>query len=289
MNPKLISLRAPRSPLNPGRVFRLTYSNVRPDDAPELFKCRDAIAFNEVSAALAAQGKTYGTTIFLYPDDTRRLADFPKFQPADVLVLTTRPPLDDWDPVTGSPRKKIWSTKTELEEILCNEFERYIAYCTRKHVELTDEGAGLLTPENRALWSHVEVYEYLGAKVQRHYAPAPVRPKSEHPSTIAFFLRVNQVPGINCDFVASFGMDGYGTLIWNRLIRTRYADWLTGPRFVMAELVYKKGLPDEPLTPEFADDDAFVEVRLLTTVEAGEVKPGPTTESSGAVRRAAAG
>jgi len=32
----------------------------------------------------------------------------------------------------------------------------------------------------------------------------------------------------------------------------------------MAEIIFKQPIPDKPLTPEFVDDGAKVEVRLLT-------------------------
>lgn len=282
MNPPSRSRRSVLPLPSPGRAFRLTYSNVPPGDDPELFKCRDGIAFSELFAPLVEAGTSYGTTIFLYPHDTRRLNAFPAFQPADVLVMTTRPPLDDLEGVIAPHRKKIWPTRTELEEILVRELGRYFSYCTRKHVELTEEGAQQLLPEHRNMWTHVEVYEYLGAKLQRHYAPAPVKPKAGHISTIAFFLRVNRVAGLGCDFVASFGMDGYGTLIWNRLIRTRYPHWLASPGFIMAELIYKKPMPPDPrpLTPEFADDESFVDVRVLTAHGGGTAEGGTEHGSS---------
>jgi len=91
-----------------------------------------------------------------------------------------------------------------------------------------------------------------------------VRPNTKHPYTAAYFLRVNSVPGLNCDLIASFGMDGYCTLIWNRIIRTRYPDWLASPRFVMASLTFKKPIPPKPITPDFADNEDHIEVRLLT-------------------------
>ena len=45
----------------------------------------------------------------------------------------------------------------------------------------------------------------------------------------------------------------------------------------MAELVFKKPIPNRPLTPEFAADPDFVEVKLLA-----KAKPGgrPTTTPS---------
>jgi hypothetical protein len=81
---------------------------------------------------------------------------------------------------------------------------------------------------------------------------------------VASFLHTNHLPSVGCSFVASFGMDGYGTLVWNRIIRQRFSDWLKSPRFTIAELVYKKPIPAKPLSTEFADDESFVEVCLLT-------------------------
>lgn len=255
-----------------GRVYRLTYSNGKPDDDPQLFKDRDSLAFLELAAQLFRMGYRYGTTIYLYPDDERRLTDFPRFEPNDVLVLTTRPPLHDKVGFVPQRRKVIHGAKTELEAILFKEFSNYFAWCTRKHVELTAHGLNCLQVADRQRWQHVELYEYFvlnktlsAAEVQKHYVgPEVVLPSPNHHSSIAFFLRANRLPGINCDFVASFGMDAFGTLLWNRMIRHQFATWLAEPRFVMAELVFKQQLPVRPITPEFNDADEYVEARLLT-------------------------
>jgi hypothetical protein len=59
-------------------------------------------------------------------------------------------------------------------------------------------------------------------------------------------------------------MDGYSTLIWNTIVRLKYPYLFTQPGFVMAELIFKQPIPDNPLTPEFAADPAFLEVNILT-------------------------
>jgi hypothetical protein len=249
----------------PPRVYRLTYSNGRPDDDPKLFRDRDAIAFCELNAELCRLGYSYGTTIYLYPDDDRKLLAFPAFRPSDLLVLTTRPPLHDQVGIVPPRRKVIRAAKTELEAILFEELANYFEFCTRKHVELTKHAVNRLKVEQPGKWRHVELYEYGPAIIQKHYlGPEPLKPQANRHSTIAFFLRANGLSKIGCDFLASFGMDGYSTLIWNRLIRTRFPEWLTSPRFVMAELIYKREIPPKPITPEFVDDGESVEVRLLT-------------------------
>jgi len=255
----------PHPPNSRGRFFRLTYSNARQDEDPKLFKGRDGVAFCELAGVLPALGYEYGTTIHLYPDDERPLSEFPSFQPSDVLVLPTRPPLHDKVGIIRPHRKIIHAAKTALEAALFRELGKYFEYCTRKHVQLSKHGAGKLRVEDPQKWGHIELYEYCGAEILKHYVgPEPIKPEENHRSTIAFFLRSNQVPGINCDFIASFGMDGYGTLIWNRIIRKQHPEWLAEPGFVMAELVFKKEIPERPLTPEFIDDGQHIEVKLLT-------------------------
>jgi hypothetical protein len=58
-------------------------------------------------------------------------------------------------------------------------------------------------------------------------------------------------------------MDGYGTLIWNRIVRKRLSHLLATPRFVMAKLVFNQPIPERPITPEFADDERNVAVEIL--------------------------
>ncbi len=53
--------------------------------------------------------------------------------------------------------------------------------------------------------------------------------------------------------LACFGMGGWETLIWNRIVRTRYSDWVSRPRFVVGQFDLK-GLPDNPPTLAFADE-----------------------------------
>ena len=89
-------------------------------------------------------------------------------------------------------------------------------------------------------------------------------------STVAFLFRADSLPGVEGTpglpraLLASFGMDGYSTLIWNTVVRLRYPHLVAKPGFVMAELIFKQPIPDKPLTPEFAADPAFLEIRLLT-------------------------
>jgi hypothetical protein len=266
---------APRT--NPHRMFRITYANVEKDEAPKLYRSRDGMAFDELAAALAPD-HAYATTIFFYPHDGRPLADFPALAPSDLLVLATRPPLDDPegrdDPKRFGPRKIILRNDSELERCLFKAARKFIKYGTRKRIQLTGQAKKLLRPEFRRTMGYIEFYEnrgmgheYFGAQIQRHFigpGHEPVKPEDSRPSTVGFLIRENLIPGADCDLILSFGLDGYSTLIWNRIVRMRHPEWLQNRGFLMAELVFKKPVPEKPLTPEFADDPDLIEVRLLT-------------------------
>lgn len=259
------------------RMFRLTYANVEKDEPPKLHRCRDGIAFDELGAALSTHGFSYATTLYFYPHARSAFTDFPRLNPADLIVLATRPPLDDPegrdDPARFGPRKIILRNGGELEQGVFDAVRRYIKFGTRKKIQLTPEAIETLRPEHRPRMSYLEFYENRGrghfaAQIQQHLVGpghAPVKPAAAHPSTIGYLIRTEQMPGAKCGLVVSFGMDGFSTLVWNRILRTRHPEWLHTPGFRMAELIFKRALPERALTPEFADDASLIDVRLLTS------------------------
>lgn len=256
------------------RFFRVTYSNTGPEDEPKLFQGRDGIAFNELAAALTEQGYEYGTTIHFYPDDKRSIKEFPNLRANDLLVLTTRPPLSDREGFLH-PKKIIRNSKNDLEKLIFKQLFKYFSHCTRTQLSLSPEAQECLTADVRK-WKSLEFFEvsrvahpYAEAHIRRHAAAAE-KPEGKRPSTAAFILHVNSLPGVDdtpglpCGLLACFGMDGYSTLIWNRIVRLKYPLLLTKPGFVMAELTFKEPIPRRPLTPEFADNPSRIQVKLLT-------------------------
>ncbi len=219
-----------------------------------------------------------GTTIHFYPDDERSLREFPAFRPEDLLILTTRPPLTDRESAIP-PRKIIRNSRNALEKLIFKQLFKSFSYCTRKHIKLTADAKKSLA-DNAHKWESLEFFEHSGpnhpfgkAHILKHLTTAR-RPETQMPSTVAFLLRVqalagvDDTPGLPCGFVASFGMDGYSTLIWNHLVRLRHPEWLTTPGFVMAELIFKNPIPSRPLTTDFASNPDFIEVNILTKTPA---------------------
>ncbi len=257
-----------------GRYYHVTYSTAGPDEIHKLFQGRDGAAFNELAATLPPLGYHYGTTIHFYPSDKRPLNEFPTLRANDLLVLTTRPPLTDREALIP-PRRIILSSENGLEKLIFKQFFQHISYCTRKHVKLTLAAQERLIADVNK-WKSLEFFEHSGpthplgvALIQKHLA-LPQKLQRGANSTVAFLFRADSLPGVDgtpglpCALLASFGMDGYSTLIWNTIVRLKYPHLVTQPGFVMAELIFKQPIPDSPLTPEFAADPDFLEVKLLT-------------------------
>jgi hypothetical protein len=47
-------------------------------------------------------------------------------------------------------------------------------------------------------------------------------------------------------------MGGWETLVWNRIVRTRFSDWLRHPIFVVAEMTIGK-FPQKSASLDFVD------------------------------------
>ena len=260
----------------PGRDFHLTYSSAGPDEVHKLFHVRDCAAFNELSATLWPFGYRYGTTIHFYPNDKRPLSDLPELRGNDLLVLTTRPPLTDREAV-HKPRRIILSSQNDLEKLIFKQLFHHISYCTRRHIHLAPGARDRLTADPKK-WESLEFYENsgathpLGMSIIKKHLGLPKKQQAGGNSTVAFLFRADTLPGVEgtpglpCALLASFGMDGYSTLIWNTIVRYKYPHFVTNAGFVMAELVFKKEFPANPLTPEFALDPDFVQVNILTKI-----------------------
>ena len=101
-------------------------------------KIRDGAAFSELSAPLAKLGYEYGNILFnspFNPKKDKKLGPehFKFIKPNDLIVLTTRPPLDDRK---HGDKKHLDESYTHLEEQVFAEFRKFLAICARSHVQL---------------------------------------------------------------------------------------------------------------------------------------------------------
>lgn len=234
---------------------RFAYSTpVRPGEEPKPSRIRDGAAFGELVAPLGRLNYEYGHIIFNPPFDAAKDVKlghehFAFVEPEDLLVLTTRPPLDD---SRHGDKKHVQESGSHLEEQLFAECRKYLEVCARSHVRLT---AAVAKDFERA---DLVFHQHKGARLKSYARLGAFRnilvPKDVN-VTIGFFLRTKSIPVYGCGLLACFGMGGWETLIMNRIVRTRFPDWLDRPSFVVAELSIAS-VPSKLVTLEFVDQIA---------------------------------
>lgn len=268
-----------------GLFYRLAYSNiVTSSKRIFLHQVRDGMAFCEIAAALAELGYRFATTFHMYNDDKNPTFDLPDLGPRDLLVLTTRPPLNDIAKSASAPkgaskgaaraenahRRNLRPTEAALENACFDVVRPYFRHCDRAEVAVSDRVARLMRPETSE-YRDVRLYQYTRDHVKAfRRGDRYVGPRGGDEWTLAFFFRLPKVPGLDCGMILSFGMSGFSTLAWNRILRIRHPEWIATRRFVMARMSFS-GLPPwpGPHTPAFVDDPTRARVEVLAEEELG--------------------
>jgi len=266
------------------RFFRFGYPcPVRPPKDPGAFQIRDGAAFTELSEPLREAGWSFETLICNYPYFEgaggvvlgRECFDFLK--PEDCLVQTTRPPLHD---EREDNRKKIPRSRSHLEGVLFTELSVYFRHICRERIEFSDTLVDLLAAGgNHSRGEVVSRYHFRqthDARIARKgFADSRRRDRVVNPldyRSLGVFLHLPSIRDYGCRFIASFGMGGFETLVWNAIIRKRHPGWVDEPRLVLAEMDLN-GVPERPVTLHFAER---VTLRLLLDAPIAAGGPGKT-------------
>lgn len=265
---------------NKGRCYRFAYTvQGHKDRELQPFQLRDGEAGAHVWGAIAARGYTYAGSIINYPSLGPDLIpiDFSRLRPTDLILLTTRPPMDDRN--IGN-RRRISRSFTALEEGLFNlVLRRYFARCARSEVQLTDEAARISPAIAERQKS--EFYQNLGAGYSA-YGPLSsrewryFRSDDPRPPTAAFLVYEEQVWPGGPGLLAAFGMGGTETLVWAYHLANRFSHLLLNASFVMAELRAPERA-DQPMWMDFAD---AWDVEILGVAKSPRVagtRPRPAT------------
>jgi|ERR1039458_2816778 hypothetical protein len=231
---------------------RFAYSvAMRDGEEPSPFKIRDGAAFSEITAPLVDLDYTFGQLIYnlpFQPQKTPRLGPdcFRFIKPNDLIVLATRPPIDDR---THGDKKRMLKSCTHLEEQIFTQCRNYFAICARSHIQLSESVAAKFERAD------MDFQQHKGARL-RSYRPLTGNKRTKISRgtdlSIGFFLHTRTIPKYGCGLVVSFGMGGWETLVWNRIVRTRFSDWLCNPIFVVAEMTIGK-FPQKSATLDFVD------------------------------------
>lgn len=245
------------------RFFHFSYLRPPATAGPRLHELRDGDAFAELTPVLFALGFKYAGLLLNYPPDPGSAIALPRLGPQDLVVLTTRPPIND--PHSEGERRRIAHSGSPLEKAILQAAGDFFAVCKRPMVQLSGEIAEQLPPDvaDRERMEF-RVYRPIPAYIRyRSLAAATREARRYHPpadpnATAAFLVRTPLWPR-GPTLLNAFGMDGVMTLIWCHLLRTRFPELLEQRGLTMAEITTQP-LPLRPASLSFTEG---WQVRLL--------------------------
>jgi hypothetical protein len=216
------------------------------------FQVRDSEAALYVSRPLTERGYPFGGSIFNYPSPGPDLipVDEGSFRETDLILLTTRPPMDDLD---VSDRRFIPRSFTTLEDKLFQgPLRERFRRCARSEVLLTDATADV--SEEIAKRQSIVFRQNGGATYQSYGSPVTreFRRFKREPLTAAFLVYAEHAWPGGPGLLAAFGMGGMETLVWCYRLAKDFRHLLCTTPFVMAEM-RTGALPERPVSMDFAD------------------------------------
>jgi hypothetical protein len=236
------------------RFFHFSYLRQDVRGMPQIHELRDGHAFAELAMLLRTNECHYGGLLLNYPVPVPHVKT-PDLTSTDLLVLTTRPPLND-DELDSRPIRR---SGTPLERIVLETVRQAFRICRRSYVMLSEEMARRL-PDPYRNRGEME-FTLNGPACYKRYRMPYTKKKTEHqwcvdssesPRTSAFVLFTRMPNGAM--LLNAFSMDGPGTLIWCYLLRSRHPHVIDSPRFVMAEMIPSGSVPERPPSLSFADN-----------------------------------
>jgi hypothetical protein len=246
--------------------FRFCYQQpLRSREAPMPHKTRDGDAALFLAPALQARGYTYGGPLFNYPrraEGQRKLpplidVEHPRLRSTDLLVLTTRPPMDDLDDGNRRPPMRSYTT---LEDKVFTALRRHFQHCSRSQVIVTKD--------------HAQRFPRVALRYNREFRLYRTRREREENVTVTWAYMAysrHAWPG-GPGLLTAFGMSGMQTLAWTQRLHRQFPHLVATEPFVMAEMIWR-ARPDLPWSTAFADE---WDVQLLTD---------PATTAGRTVRR----
>lgn len=248
---------------------------------------RDALAALQLLPALLAQGYELGRIYLNFPDvdrnDHRILTTDRSFlRPGDLLLVVTRPPLDDEtgeQDIQNSRENRIRIERgfTDLEVVVFEHARQYFDVLRRRHIRLQPSIVEKLPADyaTRADVS-VRVFKQCAWLVEGKHLNGTGKVRfTVEPRTPVFLMRWNRVAKLGgADLVIVFGQAGNETLAWARRLGTDLQHLLDQPGFTFAEIVARRDSqtgefpaslgPKRPIGLEWADE---LEIQYVLRLE----------------------
>jgi len=198
---------APKTWRNRGRFSRL-----------DTHRVRDGTMVLDLCPTLCAQGYSYGGTVPNPPPASkvfpRQQSEF-EFTSSDLLVLPTRPPLDD------SGRRGMTKSGTALEGCVHDSLRDFFSFLDRNQVTLSERLATVLNSDLEK-YASIEFEVYGGGGVSSLCGAGHEVPETN--VTVAFLVGCPAIWRGGPRLLAAFGAGGLETLTWGWLLRERLSD-----------------------------------------------------------------
>jgi hypothetical protein len=237
------------------RIFRFAFhTSLSEISRFRIHQLRDGDAFAELSAVLYPRGYEYGGLMLNLPSDEKNApeVDVSHLTSSDLIVLNTRPPIDDLDMGVRHP---VRCSNTNLEKLIFGAVKpQYFKICARSQVILSEAMAEQL-PNNFKDRANILFHSSLDGSYVKYRGLGDrfwQKPPDDQKRTAVYLIQIPALWEGGPRLLASYGMAGTETLGWNYLLRTRFQEWLDSYQFLMAEVLLSK-LPDKPTDLSFAD------------------------------------
>lgn len=257
-------------------MARKTYSPIVYLRNPQrAFQGRDVTALLYLHPALAAAGYDLASPTLQSPLPERRpppssvlsgerLADFPAAEAADLLLLTSRPPLND-DPEFD--KRALQRSFTWLENAVLDGLRSLLVYCSRREIRLAVPADG--APDSRP-WQQQRFRIFVDRRVDRMAEYLDGESKRVIADTTAGYVLFHPaLPNVGRPLLSVFGMSGDDTirLAWALTHHPNcsglLADMIGQPRPVRRALVIEIEKSDHPFNPLQVLDVDFRRVEVV--------------------------
>ena len=228
------------------------------------FQMRDLGALADLQSVLLERGYRPGADFLNYPYAGTPPTKVEELVPVDmsqlrrgrVVVVPTRPPMHDRiNPAMREYRKEILRSYTTLEVELFRVFSEHFRECSRVAIGLGPMTADISTAT--ADRSAMDFYQHGGAGYKtilnvRTRAFRSFEGVQRRPSPAFLIYREEAWPD-GPALLASFGVGGQETAVWNYLLAKRYRELIGKYAFVMAELTPPEVEERQPFSTAYYD------------------------------------
>jgi len=181
---------------------------------PWLHMTRDGGPAQLIGCVLGSAGYSPGPIIFNYPGHDFGESDPSLFDRRELLLVTTRPPLDPY------PRKRIDCSNSPLERKIFCSFRRFFAYCSRDTVELTCSVEQALSPNKKYL-ARIDFDVFLSGS--RADDPSQTDQRGQ---SLGYMVSTVAAWPDGPRLLAAFSTAGTESLAWGYILTTKHRELL---------------------------------------------------------------